>query len=119
MIKGIGLDIVECQRIDRSLQKNERLVDRVLTENEREIFNRLTSSNRRVEFLAGRFAVKEAFSKAVGTGIGKLSFQHIEVLPDSSGAPVVRASGYESIRIFVSITHSETYVIAQIVLEDA
>lgn len=119
MIRGIGLDIVELHRIDRSLQKSNRLARRVLTEDERERFYRLSAYRRRVEFLAGRFAVKEAFSKAAGTGIGKLSFQHINVLPGSSGAPVVHVSGHENVRIFASITHSETYVIAQVVLEDA
>lgn len=119
MIKGIGLDIIERERIDQSLQKDERLVRRVLTEKEQKLFHQLTAQSRKVEFLAGRFAVKEAFAKAVGTGIGKLSFQHINVLPDTSGAPTVQAKGYETMRIFVSITHSEKYVIAQIVLEDA
>lgn len=110
--------MIELDRIDESIQKSDRLVKRVLSEKERELYNKLTTSRRKAEFLAGRFAVKEAFSKAVGTGIGELSFQHIQVLPDKYGAPGVHVKGYENIRIFASITHSDTYAVAQIVLED-
>lgn len=118
MIKGIGLDIIELDRIDESLQKSDRLAKRVLTPQERENFDQLGSHKRKVEFLAGRFAAKEAFSKAAGTGIGELSFQHINVGNDSSGAPSITVDGYEKMRIFVSITHSDTYAISQIVMED-
>ncbi|HLQ71527.1 MAG TPA: holo-ACP synthase [Bacillota bacterium] len=118
MIKGIGLDMIELDRIDKSLQKDNRLVKRVLTEREQALFQRLATHRRKVEFLAGRFAAKEAFSKAAGTGIGTLSFQHIDVMPSESGAPHIQAIGYEHMRIFVSITHSDTYAVAQIVLED-
>lgn len=116
MIKGIGLDLIELDRIQQSLQKNTRIVERILTKKERKLFNQLKSTRRRVEFLAGRFAAKEAFAKAVGTGIGQLSFQHIEILPNDKGAPHLTAKGYEQNKIFVSITHSRTVAAAQVVL---
>ncbi|RDW17170.1 holo-ACP synthase [Oceanobacillus arenosus] len=117
MIKGIGIDIIELYRIKKGMEANTRFVDRILTENERHLFNQLQNHHRKVEFLAGRFAAKEAFAKAVGTGIGKLSFHHIEVLPDSHGAPVISAHGYEEYRSFISITHSRDYAVAQVVIE--
>lgn len=118
MIKGIGIDLIELDRIQASYKKSDRLVKRVLTAKEQEIFNNLNSERRKVEFLAGRFAAKEAFSKAAGVGIGKLSFQHIEIIPKQSGAPAIRVKGYENDQIFISITHSQEYAAAQIVIEE-
>ncbi|HLR08984.1 MAG TPA: holo-ACP synthase [Bacillota bacterium] len=117
MIQGIGMDLIELDRIENSIDKDNRLADRVLTAKEKEMFHQLPNKTRQVEFLAGRFAAKEAFAKAVGTGIGQLSFQDIEILTNDNGAPVIEAIGYEANRIFVSITHSRDYAAAQVVVE--
>ncbi|KUP04528.1 4'-phosphopantetheinyl transferase [Bacillus coahuilensis m2-6] len=116
MIEGIGVDIIELRRIDRLRKKQTRFAERILTERELEIFNDL-SDRRQTEFLAGRFAVKEAFSKAKGTGIGKdLSFTDIEVLRAETGQPTITLPlDYQS-SSFVSISHSEDYAVAQVVL---
>lgn len=116
VIKGIGIDIIELDRIKQSIQKNERIVDRILTKKERQRYEALTNKRRQVEFLAGRFAAKEAFAKANGTGIGKLSFQHIEIIPNEQGAPQIFAKGYLAEKLFVSISHSDTYAIAQVII---
>lgn len=118
MIKGIGMDLIEIERIEKSLAKSNRLANRVLTRNEKETFKQFQSERRRAEFLAGRFSAKEAFAKATGRGIGKLSFQDIEIISDLKGAPSIKAVGYEGDRIFVSITHSHHYAAAQVVIED-
>ncbi|HLR67316.1 holo-ACP synthase [Virgibacillus alimentarius] len=118
MIKGIGLDIIEMQRIKKSMARQERFVNRILTENEKKIFNKLLNKRRKIEFLAGRFAAKEAFAKAAGCGIGKLSFQHIEVLHRKNNAPLLRVKGYEADHIFISITHSKDYAAAQVIIEE-
>lgn len=118
MIKGIGIDLIELARIKRSLEKNHRFITRILTRNEQNVFHELRSEQRKVEFLAGRFAAKEAFAKATGQGIGKLSFQDIEVLADQNGAPMMTVKGYETDRIFISITHSDHYAAAQVVIEN-
>ena len=116
MIKGIGIDIIELDRIRNSMQ-NRRFIDRVLTNSEKQTFELLTNESRKVEFVAGRFAAKEAFSKAIGTGIGKLSFQDIEVYNDEKGAPFIKCLLHEDMNIFVSITHSREYAVAQVILE--
>lgn len=116
MISGIGIDIIELDRIERAITKNERFVKRILTESERQIYETYHKRQRKLEFLAGRFAAKEAFAKAVGTGIGKLSFQHIEILPDDHGAPKITVEGYEKEDIFLSISHSKQYAIAQVII---
>ena len=74
MIKGIGIDIIELSRIQEIMSRQNKLIDRILTANEKQLFEELPMT-RKIEFLAGRFAAKEAFSKAAGTGIGgQLSF---------------------------------------------
>lgn len=115
IIIGIGLDIAEISRIKEAHLKREAFSKRVLTPAEWEIFSRLTGT-RQIEFLAGRYAAKEAFSKAMGTGIGKLGFQDIEIIPDRYGKPVIERSPFTG-QVFLSITHTGTIVAAQVVLE--
>ncbi|AIF42381.1 holo-ACP synthase [Virgibacillus sp. SK37] len=117
MIEGIGIDLVEIQRIKDSFRKNGRFAHRILTENEQIHFQKLPTEKRKMEFLAGRFAGKEAFAKATGTGIGKLSFQDIEITTDENGAPYIKVKGYEAKKIFISISHSEAYATAQVIIE--
>lgn len=117
MIVGIGIDVIELERIAASINKNSRIINRILTDREQQFFNKLHSQKRRIEFLAGRFAAKEAFAKATGEGIGKLSFQHIHVLPNQKGAPQIQVEGFEKQNIFLSISHSRDYAVAQVVIE--
>ncbi|MFV0560234.1 MAG: holo-ACP synthase [Enterococcus sp.] len=116
MIKGIGIDAVELPRMKKIIQEKQNFVSRVLTVNELELFGQLPL-HRQVEFLGGRYACKEAFSKAWGTGIGKVSFQDIEVLKDASGGPIVTKSPHQG-TTFVTITHTNDLAIAQIILEE-
>ncbi len=116
MIIGIGIDIVELKRIEQLMMKNEKFIDRILTEEEKGIFFQL-SPKRKVEFLAGRFAAKEAYAKAIGTGIGKnVSFHDIQIMNDDNGKPIVVSNGKDC-RIHVSISHSRDYAIAQVIIE--
>ncbi|HSJ38979.1 MAG TPA: holo-ACP synthase [Planococcus sp. (in: firmicutes)] len=115
MITGIGLDIVELERIRRLDGKSAKFRERILTANELTEYN-LLSANRKTEFLAGRFAVKEAFGKAKGTGIGKMcTFHDIEIRKDLNGKPSVFYRGEED--GLVSITHTKEYAAAQILLQ--
>ena len=115
MIKGIGIDIVEINRIKNLLERQQKIIDRVLTANERDHYQTL-SERRRIEFLAGRFAAKEAFSKAFGSGIGQdLSFQDIEIKYDHKGKPIIIKPYSEGVHL--SISHSEHYAVAQVVIE--
>lgn len=115
MIKGIGMDIVEISRIRKANDLSDRFKERILTPKELEIFKKL-KSRRQLEFLAGRFSAKEAYSKANGTGLGKFcKLQDIEVLPNEKGQPILFFKG-EEVNGFVSITHSNEYAAAQVVL---
>ena len=117
MIKGIGIDLIELERISALVQRQERFPDRILSRAEKIHFENLPAK-RRVEFLAGRFAAKEAFAKAIGTGIGsQLSFQDIEIGKDSNGKPFIKRP--ENVNAHVSITHTKQYAAAQVVIEES
>lgn len=115
MIVGIGLDVVEVERIKDAYIRRETFAQRVLTSRELEIFSEL-KGKRKIEFLAGRFSVKEAFSKALGTGIGKVGFLDVEILPDKFGKPVVTESPFDG-NVWVSISHTDSIAVAQVILE--
>ena len=116
MIQGIGIDMIELDRIEKAVERNVNFPKRILTEEELAQFNNL-KGHRRIEFLGGRFAAKEAYSKAVGTGIGKLSFQDISVQKSKEGAPVIRGAAGKVVH--VSISHTKYHAIAQIIIESS
>ncbi|MBS4224386.1 holo-ACP synthase [Lederbergia citrea] len=116
MIIGIGLDLVEIERIRNLMQRQARFPERILTSSELLIYDSLKDI-RKSEFLAGRFAAKEAYSKARGTGIGSsLSFRDIEVMSDEKGKPFIVKPEFG--RVHLSITHSKHYAAAQVIIED-
>ncbi|MGP7819083.1 holo-ACP synthase [Niallia sp. 01092] len=115
MIKGIGIDIIELSRVQEIINRKPQFVQRILTEKEQTIYKSYQKT-RQIEYLAGRFAAKEAFSKAMGTGIGKkLSFQDIEVDKDSLGKPFIAKPFQQGVHL--SITHSKEYAFAQVIIE--
>lgn len=116
MISGIGIDIIELERIQQAVLRKKRFIDRILTNREKKVYHHFKKEQRKLEFLAGRFAAKEAFAKATGKGIGKLSFQHIEILSETKGAPIIKVEGYDSETIFLSISHSKHYAVAQVII---
>jgi holo-[acyl-carrier protein] synthase len=89
---GIGTDLLDQRRIARLLEKpNERFSQRILTADELILW---VQKSHCVNFLAKRFAAKEAISKALGTGIAQgISFQHMNIYSDALGKPVVELSG--------------------------
>ncbi|MBO9131381.1 holo-ACP synthase [Bacillus sp. 165] len=117
MIIGTGIDIVELKRIADLLDRQPKFIDRILTAKEKEYFG-LLQGKRKVEFAAGRFAVKEAYSKAIGTGIGQeVSFLDIEIINDERGKPVL-TGGTDHI-VHVSISHSNEFAVAQVIIESS
>ena len=98
MIYGIGTDIVSIERVQTIINKNrDSFINRVLTEHERALFANKADS---AAFCAKRFAAKEAFSKALGTGIGRvLSFQDLTVRSNEDGKPYFMPS--EKLRLYL------------------
>lgn len=116
MIVGHGIDLQDITAIERAVQKNARFSDKLLTAKELERYQTL-KGKRQMEYLAGRWAAKEAFVKALGTGIGKIGFQDIEILSDEKGAPVVTVCPFAG-RVWLSISHSGQFVQASVILEE-
>lgn len=117
VIVGIGLDLVEIERIQALHERQPSFSKRVLTSEELAHFITL-SEKRKIEFLAGRFSAKEALSKAKGCGIGEsLSFQDIHILNDEKGKPFIISEKIKE-KIHLSITHTTKYAAAQVILED-
>src|SRR6202048_2222351 len=89
---GIGVDLVECDRIQRSLDRfGEKFLRRIFTDGEIEYS---TSMKFPARHLAARFAAKEAVSKAFGTGIGKaMGWRNIDIRKKKSGEPYLVFSG--------------------------
>ena len=89
MIYGIGVDVLEPRRVARLLEKyGERFARRLLTDEE---FPAYRKSVRPELFLANRFAAKEAFSKAMGTGFRfPVTLRQISIVPDRRGKPYLK-----------------------------
>ncbi len=122
MIIGIGTDIVQVARIRGVLERQGRaFAERVLCDRELAIFDR---KKQQASYLAKRFAAKEAASKALGTGIGEVSWREIEVSNDDSGAPVLHLSGraaermefLDAHRALISLSDERDHVVAFVVL---
>ncbi|MCL5965818.1 MAG: holo-ACP synthase [Deltaproteobacteria bacterium] len=124
MIVGIGVDIVDVRRVDALLARHrERFLKRVFTEAEAEYAGR---SVRAAERLAGRFAVKEALLKALGTGKSRgILWRDVETVPGPLGRPETRLYGnalkyMERLggeRVHVSVTHDGGKAVAFVILE--
>lgn len=113
MIIGVGTDIVQIPRIERLLNLyQQRFIKKILSQSE---IQKLTSLNKELHsnFLAKRFAAKEAFSKAIGSGIGRgLSFKDISILNDDLGRPFVEISSNKFNHLLIHLSISDDYPIA-------
>lgn len=117
MIIGTGIDMIELTRIKRVVSHQPRFPERVLTPFEHKRFQSL-SGNRRFEYLAGRFAAKEAMAKALGVGIGaELSWHDMEIKSDEKGKPFL-TSPYHYL-CHLSISHTKEHAVAQVILESS
>ena len=124
MILGIGIDIIEVERIRASHEKfGERFLKRILRPEE---IAYCFSHAQPAPFLAARFSAKEAISKAFGTGIGRqLGWQDMEVRRKESGQPYVVLHDNGQIlfkklnasAIHLSLSHTNVYASAVAVLE--
>lgn len=85
----VGTDLVEIERIKKSAER-ESFMRRVYSADERRLFETKAAP---FPSMAGNWAAKEAFSKALGTGVRDFSLTEVEVLRDGLGAPYIRLSG--------------------------
>src|ERR1700758_4576311 len=123
---GTGVDLVECARIQRSIDRfGDRFLRRVFTDGEIEYSNSMKFPARH---LAARFAAKEAVSKAFGTGIGKaMGWREIDVRKKPSGEPyLIFSGGAEKLvksrgitRSHITLSHTDHHAMAVVVLESS
>lgn len=120
MKKGIGIDIIEVSRIKYMMEKyGDKFFKRILTDKEI-AYCKSFKLNSELHF-AGRFASKEAYSKAIGTGISKeFGWKDIEVLNDNRGKPYihhVKESEFSNHIFDISISHTKEYACAVVICE--
>jgi holo-[acyl-carrier protein] synthase len=113
-----GVDLIEISRIEEVIARHgKHYLDRIYTPAE------LEYCGKRAESLAGRFAAKEAVAKALGSGIGDISWKEIEVLGDEQNAPTLTLHGMAKQKAAelqlknwsVSISHSQSHSVAFVV----
>lgn len=122
MIVGIGVDIVEIRRIETAMNRTSGFLEKIFTDSE---LKHLKSRNLRPEYIAGRFAAKEAVSKALGTGFRSFNFKDIIVENTALGKPIVTLNGNADLiakemgeyNLQLSISHGEDNAIAYAILE--
>jgi holo-[acyl-carrier protein] synthase len=120
MIKGLGVDIVEIDRMAAALSRRPRLKERLFSAEERAYCER---RNRPEVHYALRFAAKEAVLKALGTGFSGMKFTDVEVIRDAGGRPVPRLSGRAAevaeeigvVELHLSLSYTHTTAVASAV----
>ena len=130
MIVGIGIDLVEVVRFKKWIQ-NPQMIERFFNKNEISFVSNCELSERQIsalsQKLAVRFAAKEAFSKAIGTGITGFDLKDLYVLNEPNGKPylVLENSAKElfdsickSAKIHLSLSHEKEYAIANVIIEN-
>lgn len=118
MSSGVGIDLLEIDRLERALERHPRLAERVFSQAEREYAGRRA---RPARHLAARFAAKEAVVKALGLG-GGFGLGQIEVI--AGEPPTVKLSGPAADaaagrRIDLSLTHSRDFAAAVAIVDTA
>ncbi len=122
MVKGIGVDIIEIDRIARSIADlGDHFLQKIFTPGEIAYCNAKPNSH---QHFAARFAAKEALSKALATGwAGEFRWKDVEVTNEPTGKPVLSLHGSmkQSLalsKVFVSLSHSDHHVVAMVVIEE-
>ncbi|HKL47176.1 MAG TPA: holo-ACP synthase [Candidatus Izemoplasmatales bacterium] len=111
MIKGIGVDICQINRVKLSLDK------KILSDEEQVIFDQIKLESRKREFLAGRFSAKEALLKALTGTLDQLFMKDIVIIYDVNHKPMVKEPVLKNMNIHVSIAHEKDYAVSQVIVE--
>ncbi|GAA0115121.1 holo-ACP synthase [Clostridium senegalense] len=122
MIVGIGVDIVEIRRIKSAIERNSNFTRKILSDEELEC---IAKKPMNFQYIAGRFAAKEAISKALGTGFRQFGLKDLVIINDELGKPMVTlkekanevAKKHGQYKIHLSISHGEDNAVAYAILE--
>ncbi|UMZ74894.1 holo-ACP synthase [Natranaerofaba carboxydovora] len=122
MIIGTGVDMLEITRIKKMYEKRPgRTLEKIFGELEKEY---ILSKKNPYPHMAARFCAKEAFSKALGTGIGKMSLPEFQVVNDSKGKPeaIITGKANEILQelggnsVHISLSHTKELAIAYVII---
>lgn len=116
MIQSIGVDIVDTNRIKEQLD-NIAFIKRILSTKEFEIYESFSLEKRKIEYLAGRFASKEAIFKAIKVAEKTINYKDISILNDENHAPYVEFEYLKSRKVHISISHETNMTIAFVIIE--
>jgi holo-[acyl-carrier protein] synthase len=114
--KGIGIDIIEIDRVKSAVKSfGDNFLKRIYTA--KEISYCKNKRALRFPELAARFAAKEAYSKAIGTGMKGITWKKIEVVNDRAGKPNIYVNGKFVRNAMVSLSHSRDYASAVVLID--
>jgi len=116
-MKNIGIDIVENKRFTTFID-NPRKYSRILSAKEKDLFRKIINKSRQLEYLAGRFAAKEAVIKALSGSGYTFGFTAVSVLNDADGSPYIEFKDKVCFKIKLSLSHAKENTIAVAVLLD-
>src|SRR6187397_1451692 len=123
MIIGIGIDMIEVERIDTRINRNNGFKEKIFSPDE---INYCESQTNKAENYAARFAAKEAFLKAIGTGLTvSYELHEIEVIVNEAGKPsIILSGGFKELsvagnwnNIYLSISHLRAIACAVVIVE--
>ena len=122
-IFGIGTDLIDISRMKKLLNKNKKFINRIFSVNE---IKYCESRSNKIASYAKRFAAKEAFTKALGTGVSKgIFFNEISVNNNKNGAPFIELLGKTKLivlslikkkKIYLSLSDEKKYALAMVVI---
>ena len=124
MIAGVGIDLIEVERVTEKISKKSGFRELVFSQAE---ISYCESKTKKYEHYAARFAAKEAFFKALGTGWAKdTAFNEIEIINDANGKPLLSFLGKTAAtiaalklgKISVSLSHLKTMASAVVIIEN-
>ncbi len=114
MSSGVGIDIVEIAEIKKRL--DDKFVKRVLSTSEYKKYKTISHVDRKIAFVAGRFAAKEAYTKAYGSFETEVNFSDVSIDQNSEGIPILTSKYRPKDVSQVSISHSARYATAMVIL---
>lgn len=116
MIKNFGIDIIDNNRFKDKVD-DENFVLRILSSKEIIHFKQITHHERKMEYLASRFSVKESLIKALGDELKDFNYSQVSVLNKDNGAPYIETDFNIDYDVLVSISHSRDYTITQVIIQ--
>jgi len=120
-----GIDIIMITRVEKILAEGNKFLERFFSEEEQLLFSNKPNKKAMTQTIAANFAAKEAFSKAIGTGIRGFKLCEVSVLRNEMQAPYIKLCGetskldqVQNKSIAISLSHTDEYAVAVVIISD-